>query len=196
MGCYFLLWGIFLTQALNLGLLHCRQILYTKLQGKSWLTGKDLDAAGKVWRQEEKGMTEDEMVGWHHQLNGHEFEQAQGDGEGQWNLGALAHRVTNSLTKLSDWTRLGHTHCLYFKIFSQSYRVWFENKEKQKSIFSGNSLNFHINLGNMDTFKYFEVLLFSKIIYISLKIFIISLIKDNNYFLKFTCRYVIFLLIV
>ena len=36
----------------------------------------------KDWRQEEKGMTEDEMIGWHHQLNGHEFEQAPGDGEG------------------------------------------------------------------------------------------------------------------
>ena len=40
---------------------------------KSWLTGKDPDA-GKDWRQEEKEMTEDEMAGWHHQLNGHEFE--------------------------------------------------------------------------------------------------------------------------
>ena len=39
---------------------------------KSWLTGKDPDA-GKDWGQEEKGTTEDEMVGWHHQLNGHEF---------------------------------------------------------------------------------------------------------------------------
>ena len=40
---------------------------------KSWLTGKDPDA-GRDWGQEEKGMTEDEMAGWHHQLNGHEFE--------------------------------------------------------------------------------------------------------------------------
>ena len=40
---------------------------------KNWLIGKDPDA-GKDWRQEEKGMTEDEMVGWHHRLNGHEFE--------------------------------------------------------------------------------------------------------------------------
>ena len=39
---------------------------------KSWLIWKDADA-GKDWRQEEKGMTEDEMMGWHHQLNGHEF---------------------------------------------------------------------------------------------------------------------------
>ena len=48
---------------------------------KSWVIGKDSDA-GKDWRQE-MGTTEDEMFGWHHQLNGHEFEQALGDGEGQ-----------------------------------------------------------------------------------------------------------------
>ena len=45
---------------------------------KNWLIGKDPDA-GKDWRQEEKGMTEDEMVGWHHRLDGHEFEQTPGD---------------------------------------------------------------------------------------------------------------------
>ena len=44
---------------------------------KSWLTGKDPDD-GKIWRQEEKGATEDEMVGWHHRINGHELEQTQG----------------------------------------------------------------------------------------------------------------------
>ena len=52
---------------------------------KSWITGKDPDA-GKDWGQEEKGMTEDEMVGWHHQLNGHEFEQATGVHERQGSL--------------------------------------------------------------------------------------------------------------
>ena len=46
---------------------------------KSWLIGKDPDA-GKDWRQEEKGMTEDEIFRWNHQLNGHEYEQAPGDG--------------------------------------------------------------------------------------------------------------------
>ena len=49
---------------------------------KSRLIGKDPDA-GKDWGQEEKGTTEDEMIGWHHRLNGYEFEQALGDGEGQ-----------------------------------------------------------------------------------------------------------------
>jgi len=52
---------------------------------KYQITGKDTDA-GKDWRQEKKGKTEDEMVGWHHQLNTHEFEQAPGDGEGQGSL--------------------------------------------------------------------------------------------------------------
>ena len=47
------------------------------LDAKHWLVGKDPDA-GKDWRQEEKGMTEEEMVGWHHRLDGHEFEQAMG----------------------------------------------------------------------------------------------------------------------
>ena len=49
---------------------------------KSWLIGKDPDA-GKDWRQEEKWTTEDEMVGWHHWVNGHELELTLGDGEGQ-----------------------------------------------------------------------------------------------------------------
>ena len=48
-------------------------------------SGKYPDA-GKDWRQEEKGMIEDEMVGWHHWFNGHEFEQASGDGEGKGSL--------------------------------------------------------------------------------------------------------------
>ena len=48
---------------------------------KSWLIWKDPDT-GKDWRQVEKGMTEDEMVGWHHWLDGHEFEQAPDVGDG------------------------------------------------------------------------------------------------------------------
>ena len=52
---------------------------------KSWLTWKDLDA-GKDWRPEEKGTIKDEMVGWHHQLNGHEFEWILGVGDGQGGL--------------------------------------------------------------------------------------------------------------
>ena len=56
---------------------------------KNWLIGKDPDA-GKDWGQEEKGSTEDEMVGWHHWLNGCEFEQAPGVGDGQGSLGSCS----------------------------------------------------------------------------------------------------------
>ena len=52
------------------------------LDAKNWLIGKDLDA-GKDWEQEEKGVTEDEMVGWYHGLNEHEFQETPGNSEGQ-----------------------------------------------------------------------------------------------------------------
>ena len=52
---------------------------------KNWLTGKDPDA-GKDWRQEKKGTADDEIVGWHHLLDGHEFEHALGVGDGQGSL--------------------------------------------------------------------------------------------------------------
>ena len=52
---------------------------------KNWLIVKDPDA-GKDWRQEKKETTEDEMVGWHHRLDGHDFEQALGVGDGLGNL--------------------------------------------------------------------------------------------------------------
>ena len=58
---------------------------FSHLVAKNWLIGKDPDAR-KGWKQEEKEMTEDEMVGWHHWLNGHEFEQALGVGDGQGSL--------------------------------------------------------------------------------------------------------------
>ena len=70
---------------------------------KSQLIGKDPDA-GKYWRQEEKGATEDEMVGCHQQLNGHDFEQTSGANQGQGNLHAAVHGVTKSQTWLSDST--------------------------------------------------------------------------------------------
>ena len=71
---------------------------------KSWLIGKDPDA-GKDWGQEEKGMTEDEMVGWH-QLNGHGFGWTLGVGDGQGGLACYGSWVAKSRTWLSDWTEL------------------------------------------------------------------------------------------
>ena len=74
--------------------------------GKNWLIGKDPDA-GKDWRQgEEKGTTENEMVGWHHWLNGQEFEQAPGVGVGQGGLECCGPWVCKELgkTELLNWT--------------------------------------------------------------------------------------------
>ena len=75
------------------------------LDSKSRLTGKDLDA-GKDWRWEEKVVTEDEMVGLHHQLDGHEFEYALGVGDGWSSLVCWSLWVAKSQTWLSDWTKL------------------------------------------------------------------------------------------
>ena len=72
---------------------------------KNWLKGKDPDA-GKDWRQEETGTTENEMVEWHHWLDAHEFEQALGVGDGQGSLVCCSHGVAKSRTWLSNWTEL------------------------------------------------------------------------------------------
>ena len=77
--------------------------IHWPLDAKSQLIGKDPDA-GKDWGQEEKGATEYEMVGWHHWLNGHEFEQTPGDSEGQRSPACCSPWVTKSRTWLSDWT--------------------------------------------------------------------------------------------
>ena len=67
---------------------------------ESWLVGKDPDA-GKDWKQEEKGMMEDEMFVWHHRLNGHEFEQTPGDGDEQGSL--VCYRLWGSQKVGHDW---------------------------------------------------------------------------------------------
>ena len=73
--------------------------------GKNWFIGKDPDA-GKDWRRE-NGMTEDEMVGWHHWLNGHEFEQALGVHDGQGGLACCSpwgRRVGQDWATELNWT--------------------------------------------------------------------------------------------
>ena len=81
---------------------------------------KDPDV-GKDWRQEEKGTTEDEMVGWHHWLDGHEFEQALGVGDGQGSLVRCGPWVTKSRTRLREWNELRpwrqwETNCKRFEL--------------------------------------------------------------------------------
>ena len=79
------------------------------LNAKNWLTGKDPDA-GKDWRWKEKGTTEDETVGWHHRLNGHEFEWTPGVGDGQGGLACCtpwSHKELDATERL-NWTEL-HT---------------------------------------------------------------------------------------
>ena len=74
---------------------------------KSWLIGEDPDA-GKDWRREETGTREDEMVGWCHQLDGHEFEQALGLGDGQGGLVCCSpwgHKESD-MTEWLNWTEL------------------------------------------------------------------------------------------
>ena len=72
---------------------------------KNWLIWKDPDA-GKDWRQEEKGMTEDEIVGWHHQLNEREFEQAPGVGDVQGSQACCSPwgRKESNMTEQLNWT--------------------------------------------------------------------------------------------
>ena len=74
---------------------------------KSWLIWKDPDA-GKDWGQEEKGTTEDEMVGWHHRLNGHEFRWTLGVGDGQGGLACCSSwgRKESDMTERLNWTEL------------------------------------------------------------------------------------------
>ena len=75
--------------------------IHYKKKKKNCLIKKDPDP-GEDWRQEEKGTTEDEMVGWRHWLDGHEFEQAAGVGDGQGSLECCGPWVTESRTQLSD----------------------------------------------------------------------------------------------
>ena len=77
------------------------------LDVKNWLIGKDCDTV-KDWRQEEKGMTEDEMVEWYHQLDGHEFGQDPGVGDGQGSLACCSPWGCKELnmTERLNWTEL------------------------------------------------------------------------------------------
>ena len=88
---------------------------------QNWLTRKDLDA-GKDWRQEEKGLTEDEMVGWHHWLDGRESEWTPGVGDGQGGLACCDSwgSKESDTTEWLNWTELGLGNILEFR----NHKVW------------------------------------------------------------------------
>ena len=88
---------------------------------KSWVIGKDSDAE-RDWGQEEKGTTEDEMVGWYHWLNGHESEWTPGDGDGQGGLACYdswGHKVSDTTERL-NWSNLYSSSNV-----SQFYEIFF-----------------------------------------------------------------------
>ena len=88
---------------------------------KSWLTGKDPDA-GRDWGQEKKGMTEDEMIGWHHQLDGHGFCWTLGVGDGQGGLACCSSwgRKESDMTEQLNWTFHKSVLDSWLRIFSNS----------------------------------------------------------------------------
>ena len=93
---------------------------------KSCLIGKYPDA-GKDWRQEEQEVTEDKRAGWHHQLNGHEFEQTWGDSEGQgslicWSSWGCSVRH-DWLTEQHCWWHIWRKHCYSLYIVCQQLNI-------------------------------------------------------------------------
>ena len=122
---------------------------------KSWLIGKDPDA-GKDWGQEEKGTTEDEMVQWHHRLNGREFGWTPGVGDGQGGLATAAHGVAKSRTRLSDWTELNYGMCLQTKSRSISTNMnkWIINNFRQITAYPTELIQpfFSSFIGSIDTY--------------------------------------------
>ena len=93
---------------------------------QSWFIGKDPDG-GRDWGQEEKGMTEDEKAGWHHWLNGHEFEWTLGDGDGQGGLvccDSWGHKELDTTERL-NWTELNwkkEIKLFYLKFFRKQMK--------------------------------------------------------------------------
>ena len=96
---------------------------------KNWLIGKDPDA-GKDLRQEEKGTTEDEMVGWHHWLDGHEFEQVLGVNDGQGGLGCCgpwSRRVGHDWVTKLNWqiSKIQKKNSVYFLSYESKFSLFY-----------------------------------------------------------------------
>ena len=92
---------------------------------KSWLIGKDPDA-GRDWGQEEKGTTEDEMAGWHHRLDGHEFEWTPGVCNGQRGLTCCDSwgRKESDMTERLNWTDWTDSCCIEIKKIVSSSNIY------------------------------------------------------------------------
>ena len=122
---------------------------------RNWLIGKDPDA-GKDWRQEEKWMTEDEIVGWHHWLDGHEFEQALGVGDGQGSLTSCSpwgHKESDTTEQL-NWPELIvlleivplGVNTLCFFVFVLFFYIYVSFKPTMIYPFSGDSSQYSYRL--------------------------------------------------
>ena len=105
---------------------------------KCWLIGKDSDA-GRDWGQEEKEMTEDEMAGWHHRPDGHEFEWTLGVGDGQ---GGLVCYDSWGLKELDTNERLNWTELKKNKFIKSSF-ILFSSKKRIMSLPAGKALYNH-----------------------------------------------------
>ena len=109
-------------------------LIFWPPDGKSWLIGKDPDA-GKDWGQEEKGTTEDELVGWHHWLNGHGFGWTPGVGDGQGGLPCCSSwgRKESDTTERLNWIELSSmwdecNYVLVWTFFGTAFLLdWNEN---------------------------------------------------------------------
>ena len=105
-----------------------------------WLIVKDPDA-GKDWRQEEKGTTEDETVGWHHWPNGCAFEQALGVGDGQGSLACCSPLVPkeSDTTEWLNWTQVCHIAGRFFAIWA-TMEAWTQNSNSINKLLIINTL--------------------------------------------------------
>ena len=121
---------------------------------KNWLIGKDPDA-GKDWRHEKKGTTEDEMVGWHHWLDGHEFEWTLAVGDGQGGLLCCSPwgRKELDMTERLNWLTACHRiHCakwnkpdterklLHDVTYEQKLRKWNTQKQSRRVVTRGREM--------------------------------------------------------
>ena len=99
----------------------------------SWLIWKDHDA-GKDWGQEEKGMTEDEMVGWHHRLNGHGFGWTPGVGDGQGGLACCDSwgRKESDTTERLNWTKTTIIKTVSCQYKERHLDQWYRIKSRDK----------------------------------------------------------------